>query len=152
MRIVQDWIVESLNCRFYTLKITVLKDRHDQYLMFLDMHFIYLRKNIYWLTNIRRNNWGKIMKIFLIVQCFWVLGIQTITDKRLWSNWWIDEWILWNSWPAKNVKPYFQPAPVSEIFTIVNLRHTPGRELTCTDTEFRFYWMKLCGIMRGLKS
>ena len=40
------------------------------------------------------------------------------------NHWWIDdELFLWYGWPTKGVWPYFQPGPLSEIFTIANLRH-----------------------------
>ena len=34
-----------------------------------------------------------------------------------------DELLLWYGWPTRGVWPYFQPGPMSEIFTIANLRH-----------------------------
>ena len=40
--------------------------------------------------------------------------------------------------------PYFQPGPLSEILTIANLWHAISRVWTCTESEFRFCWMKLC--------
>ena len=34
-----------------------------------------------------------------------------------------DELLLWNCLPTKGVQPYFQPKPLSEIFTKANLLH-----------------------------
>ena len=56
----------------------------------------------------------------------------------------IDEFCLWYGWPTKGIQPYFQPGPLSEILTIVNLRHAASRVWTCAETEFRFSRMKLC--------
>ena len=35
----------------------------------------------------------------------------------------VDDLFLWYGWLVKGFKPYFQPGPLSEIFTIANLRH-----------------------------
>ena len=42
------------------------------------------------------------------------------------------------------VLPYFQPGPLSEILTIVNLRRAARRIWACAEPEFRLWWMKLC--------
>ena len=34
--------------------------------------------------------------------------------------------------------------PLSEIFTIVNLRHSASRIWTCAEPDFRISWMKMC--------
>ena len=44
----------------------------------------------------------------------------------------------------KAFTPYFQPGPLSEILTIVNLRHVTSRVWTCAESEFRLCWRKLC--------
>ena len=54
-----------------------------------------------------------------------------------------DELFLWYGWPTKGILPYFQPGPLSEILTIVNLRHAASRVWTCAEPEFRLSWMKL---------
>ena len=56
----------------------------------------------------------------------------------------IDEFFLWYGWPTKGIQPYFQPGPLSEIFTIANLRHVVSRVWTCAEPEFRLSWMNLC--------
>ena len=38
-----------------------------------------------------------------------------------------DELFLWYGWPTKGVLHYFQPGPLSEILTIVNLRYAASR-------------------------
>ena len=38
-----------------------------------------------------------------------------------------DELFLWNGWPMKGVKPYFQLGPLSEILTIIYLRLAASR-------------------------
>ena len=40
--------------------------------------------------------------------------------------------------------PYFQSEPLSEILTILNLRHAANRVWTCAESEFRLCCMKLC--------
>ena len=47
-----------------------------------------------------------------------------------------DELFLWYG--------YFQPGPLSEILTILNLQHAASRIWTCAEAEFRLCWMKLC--------
>ena len=39
---------------------------------------------------------------------------------------------------------YFQPRSLSEILTIANLWHATSRIWTCTESEFRLCWIKLC--------
>ena len=58
-------------------------------------------------------------------------------------NWWIV--FFWYGWPTKDVYPFFQPGPLSEILTISNLQHAVSRIWTCAEPEFRLCWMKLCG-------
>ena len=48
-----------------------------------------------------------------------------------------DELLLWYGWPTKGIEPYFQQGPLSEILTIVNLRHAASRIWTCVEPEFR---------------
>ena len=55
-----------------------------------------------------------------------------------------DELLLCYSWPTKGVKPYFQPRPLSEIFTISNLWHAASKIWICAEPDFRLRWMKLC--------
>ena len=55
-----------------------------------------------------------------------------------------DELFLWYGWPTRGVYLYFQPGPLSEILTVVNLRRTVGRVWTCAEPDFRLSWMKLC--------
>ena len=55
-----------------------------------------------------------------------------------------DELFLWYGWPTRGVYLYFQPGPLSEILTVVNLRRTVGRAWTCAEPDFRLSWMKLC--------
>ena len=50
---------------------------------------------------------------------------------------------MWNDWRTKGIKPYFQPGPLSEILTIVNLQHAATRIWTCIELELRLSWMKL---------
>ena len=38
-----------------------------------------------------------------------------------------DKLILWNGWPTKRFKLYFQPAELSEILTITNHRYAASR-------------------------
>ena len=44
----------------------------------------------------------------------------------------------------KGVLSYFRLRPLSEILTIVNLRHAASRIWTYAEPEFRLCWMKLC--------
>ena len=44
----------------------------------------------------------------------------------------------------KAFTPYFQPGPLSEILIISDLRHVASRIWTCTESEFRLCWRKLC--------
>ena len=55
-----------------------------------------------------------------------------------------DELFLWYGWPTKDVKPYLQPEPLSEILTIANLRHAASRIWTSAEPKFRLSWIKLC--------
>ena len=55
-----------------------------------------------------------------------------------------EELLLQNDWPTKGVKSYFQPGPLSEILTIVNLWHAVNKIWTCTEAEFKLCQMKLC--------
>ena len=55
-----------------------------------------------------------------------------------------DESFLWYGWPTKSIQPYFQPGPLSEIFTITILRHAGSRIWTSAEPAFRLCWMKLC--------
>ena len=57
-----------------------------------------------------------------------------------------DELFCWYGWPTKGIyyRPYFQPGPLSEILTIVNLRHVVSRIWTCAEPEFKLCRMKLC--------
>ena len=41
-------------------------------------------------------------------------------------------------------KAFGQPGPSSEILTIASLQHAASRVWTCTESEFRLSWMKLC--------
>ena len=57
-----------------------------------------------------------------------------------------DELFLWYGWPTKGILPYFQPGPLSEIFTVANLQHASSRLWTCAEpglVEWRLSWMKL---------
>ena len=54
-----------------------------------------------------------------------------------------DELFLSYGWPTKGIYPSFQPALLSEILTIANLRHAMSRVWTCPEPEFRLGWMKL---------
>ena len=47
--------------------------------------------------------------------------------------------LLW--WQSRN--HYSQPGPMSNILTITSLWHALTRIWTCTETEFRFCWIKL---------
>ena len=40
--------------------------------------------------------------------------------------------------------PYFYPGPLSEILTTASLWNTASRIWTCTESELRLCWMKLC--------
>ena len=55
-----------------------------------------------------------------------------------------DDLFLWYGWPTKDVQPFFQLGPLSEILTIANLQHAASRIWTCAESEFRLWWMKLC--------
>ena len=46
----------------------------------------------------------------------------------------------------KNIKPYLQPGPLSEILTITDLQHVINRGWIYGKPEFRLCWMKLCSI------
>ena len=54
-----------------------------------------------------------------------------------------DELLLWYRWQTKWVYLYFQPRPLSEICTIVNLWHGTRRIWTHVKLEFRLSWIKL---------
>ena len=47
-------------------------------------------------------------------------------------------------WSIFQIQICFQPEPSPEILTIANLRHTASKVWACTESEFRFCWMKLC--------
>ena len=55
----------------------------------------------------------------------------------------IMNFFLWYGWPTKGVSPYFQPGPLSEILTSLNLRHAASRVWACAEPEFRLSWMEL---------
>ena len=75
----------------------------------------------------------------MLYLCFtWLM--TTTLDKVI--NW--IELFVWYGWPTQDVKPYFQPGPLSEILTIANLRQAGSRISACAEPEFRLWWMKLC--------
>ena len=49
-----------------------------------------------------------------------------------------DELFLWYGWSKNGISPYFQPEPLSEILTIVNIQHVVSRIWTCTEPELSF--------------
>ena len=55
-----------------------------------------------------------------------------------------DELILWNGWPTKSFKPYFQLVLLSKVLTIASLRYVVSRIWTCAEPEFRLCWRKSC--------
>ena len=57
------------------------------------------------------------------------------------NNWWI-ELFLRNSWLMRDVKPFFQPTPQSEVLTIENPWHAANNIWTCTEPAFRLCWIK----------
>ena len=46
----------------------------------------------------------------------------------------------------KAFKLYFQPSPLWEILTILNLRRAASSVWACAESEFRPCWMKMCSI------
>ena len=73
-----------------------------------------------------------------------ILGIFLDSDDNDDNDDHDEELFLWYGWPTKDIKPYFQPGPLSEILTIANLQYAASRIWTCTEPEFKFCWMKLC--------
>ena len=57
------------------------------------------------------------------------------------SKFYYDKLFLWNGWPTKGIKPYFEPGPLSVASTIANL--ITNGIWTCAEPEFRLWWMKL---------
>ena len=56
--------------------------------------------------------------------------------------WW---WIVFVVWLTHERRLVLFPAgTISEILTIVNLRHAASRIWSCAEHQFRFSWMKLC--------
>ena len=55
----------------------------------------------------------------------------------------INWWLFWRKWSGKDIKSYFQPGPLSEVFNIANHQNYPRRIWTCTEAEFKLDWMKL---------
>ena len=55
-----------------------------------------------------------------------------------------NEIFLWNSWPTRGTKHYFQPGLLSGILIIRNFWHVASRTWTFTKREFRLCWMTLC--------
>ena len=76
------------------------------------------------------------------VNVCWVNAFLTLATKALVDD--DDELFLWYGWPTKDVKPYLQPGPLSEILTIANLRHAASRVWTSAEPKFRLSWIKLC--------
>ena len=54
------------------------------------------------------------------------------------------ELFLWYGWPTKGVWLYLQQGPLSEIFTIANLRHAASIIWTFTKSALSLSSMKLC--------
>ena len=75
----------------------------------------------------------------------WYVTVNTVTyDAAAAADDDDDELFLWYGWPTRGVYLHFQPGPLSEILTVVNLRRTVGRAWTCAEPDFRLSWMKLC--------
>ena len=95
-------------------------------------------------------SWDKmnfiIINVFLTGKYhFWELLTACFFNFQ-WGWWW---WlIIFSEWLTDERRLHlyciFQPGPLSEILTITNLRHAASRIWTCTESEFRLCWMKLC--------
>ena len=71
-----------------------------------------------------------------LLLCFWLVLLDNHHDD--------DELFLWNVWPTKGFKLYFQSGPLSEILNFPNLWRAASSVWTCAKLEFRLSWMKLC--------
>ena len=112
--------------------------------------FKQLLETILWVHNITAN--GNVsssskLSLFVKISNFWPRLNVLIFEPHSRLSFFCKfsyELFLRNGWPAKGVKLYFQPRPLSEILTIANLWHTASKTWTWVESEFRLCWMKLC--------
>ena len=82
--------------------------------------------------------------VFLFALIYQYLGYLFISICLINDN---DDAVLFlrNGWLMEGILTYFQPGPLSEILTILNLRNAASRIWNCAEQEFRICWRKLCG-------
>ena len=84
-------------------------------------------------SSLNMNNMSSI-KLFLLVHA----------EKQTFRiHWWI-VFVEWMVDRQNSLTPYFQPGPLLEILTMLNLRHAASRVLTYPESQFSFCSMKLC--------